>query len=339
MKKEEYVPLRGLTTMGVGGNARYLLTVENISDLNDASDVIEKSRLPYFILGGGSNIVFSDDGFLGVVLKIEIPGITFEEKGGKVFVRAGAGVAWDDLVAETVSHGAYGLENLSLIPGTVGASVVQNIGAYGIEVERFVYEVEVFDIREKIVKTFLRDACQFGYRESIFKKDSEKKFVVTQVTYVLDHNTLPSSTYESLQKKLHEKNILSPTPNDIRETVIEVRTERLPYDGGLGSAGSFFKNPVVTKHAYDVLAARFPGIPGFPNGDDMKIPAGWLIDNVCGFRGLKEGDVGTYDKQALVIVNYGGASAKDIKKFAEKIAACVKEKTGIELEREVEYVV
>lgn len=338
MKREENVPLKPLTTMGVGGSAQYLIKIKNIHDLEAACHSIEEDAMAFFVLGGGSNIIFPDDGYPGLVLKIEILGISYEERGDKVYVRAGAGVLWDELVRETVERGIFGLENLSLIPGTVGASVVQNIGAYGIEVEQFVDSVEVFDRQEGGIKTFTRDECDFGYRESIFKKDYEKKYIVTHVVYVFNRHVQLSSSYESLQKKLQEKKIFSPTPKDIRNTVIEVRKERLPYDVGLGSAGSFFKNPIVSKNTFESLLDTFPNMPSFPNGDDVKIPAGWLIDNVCGFRGLKEGSVGTYDKQALVIVNHGNATAEEVKKFAEKISSCVKEKTGILLEREVEYV-
>lgn len=339
MRIEENVSLKSLSTMKTGGEARYFCRASSIDELDEAFQFVRDKKLRYFILGGGSNLVFSDEGFDGVVIQPNIEGMEFKNEEEDVFVTAGSGIVWDDLVRKTVEKGLYGLENLSLIPGNVGASAVQNIGAYGAEVESVIQEVVAYNVETRSMKIFFHDECLFAYRHSFFKTPEGKKYVITQVVYKLSKKEKVKSVYESLQKKLEEKNIFSPTLHDIRETVIAIRKEKLPYENGLGSAGSFFKNPTVAQEHCQELLKKFPAMPSFVIDDTrVKIPAGWLIDNVCGMRGTREGDVGCYEKQALVIVNYGNATAREIKQFAEKIIACVKEKTGIVLEREVEYV-
>lgn len=340
MKVEEHVSLKELSTMGVGGRARYLIRAASVEDVCEAIAFSQKNGLPFFVLGSGSNLVFSDRGFGGVVIKMEIGDVEFADEEGGVVVTAGAGVVWDELVAQVVERGLFGFENLSLIPGTVGASVVQNIGAYGSEVESIVRRVDAIDSDTCAVRSFSRDECSFGYRMSFFKTPEGRKYVVVRVAYEASARGDVRATYERLSATLKEKGILDPSPKDIRETVIAIRKERLPYDCGLGSAGSFFKNPVVSRETFDALSRMFPNVPSFPSGEEgsVKVPAGWLIDNACGMRGYREGDVGTYDKQALVIVNHGNANAEEIRNFAETVIARVKETTGIELEREVEYV-
>ena len=339
MKIEENVSLRDLTTMNTGGKAKYFCRVCTIPELKEALDFVHKHSLPYFIIGGGSNLVFSDKGFSGLVIKMEIKSVVFKDKGEHVFVTAGAGVVWDDLVEETVERGLYGLENLSLIPGTVGAASVQNIGAYGTEVEEVIEQVEVLDIVTQKIKIFSHNECLFEYRKSFFKKEGKGKYIVVRVVFKLLKKSDVRLSYGSLKKVFDEKGISSPTPREIREAIIVVRKEKLPYDGDIGSAGSYFKNPIVSQDHYTKLLSMYPEMPGFSvSKSEVKIPAGWLIDNVCGLRGSRDGNVGTYEHQALVLVNYGNATTEEIKKFAEKIVACVKEKTNISLEREVEYV-
>ena len=336
---EENVSLRDLTTMCIGGNAKFFCRVQNIEDIKEAMAFVREHSVSYFILGGGSNIVFSDEGFSGLVIKVEISGVVFEDKEDHVLITAGAGIVWDDLVEETVERGLHGLENLSLIPGTVGAASVQNIGAYGTEVEEVVEQVETFDVATQKIKNFSHDECLFKYRKSFFKENGKGKYIVVRVVFKLLKSNKASLLYGSLQKVFNEKKITSPTPREVREIIIAIRKEKLPCDGDVGSAGSYFKNPVISQDHYTKLLSIYPKMPGFPvSENEIKIPAGWLVDNVCGLRGFREGEVGAYEHQALILVNYGNATAEEIKKFAEKIVDLVKEKTNISLEREVEYV-
>jgi UDP-N-acetylmuramate dehydrogenase len=336
---EQQIGLGAFTTMFVGGPARFFVRITTKRDLEEVFQFIHEKSLPYFILGSGSNIIFPDEGFDGMVLKMEIGGMTFFDKGSAVEVTVGAGVVWDDFVAEATTRGLHGIANLSLIPGTVGAAPVQNIGAYGVEVKDIISYVEAFDVKTQTYKIFSRDECHFAYRKSIFKTNEGKRYIVTSVTFELPKEGKVAAEYESLLNRLREEGLQNPSVQDIRKTVIAIRTEKLPYDGTLGSVGSFFKNPVVRNEHFERIKKTFPHTPYFPATEgSVKIPAGWIIDNVCNMRGVRKGRVGTYDKQALVIVNYGGASATEVKKFAEEIMCCVKEKTGIIFEREAEYV-
>jgi UDP-N-acetylmuramate dehydrogenase len=339
MQIQENVPLAPLTTMRVGGNARFFCEVHDVDELKEAVRFATEHAYEIFILGGGSNIVFSDDGFDGVVIKIDIFGVEYEDKGDVVLVTAGAGECWDDLVGNVVARGLCGMENLSLIPGVVGASVVQNIGAYGVEVKTMVREVHVFDTQTLQEKVLSQDECDFGYRQSIFKKPEGAPLVVLRVVYVLAKSAEPKVLYGGIIQAFAEKHIEHPTTQDVRDTVIELRRGKLPYEGDLGSAGSFFMNPVLEPEEVQELQKRFPDIPVFEAGNGkLKVPAGWIIDNVCKMKGYREGSVGTYEKQALVIVNHGGATASDIRAFTKKVRSCVKEKTGVTLKQEVEYV-
>ncbi len=324
--------------MRVGGEARFFCCVENENDLIDIFQFIKKKKLPFFILGGGSNVIFSDDTFNGVVIKMEVGGTEYIVEGEKVFVSAGAGVVWDTFVEETIGRGLFGLENLSFIPGTVGASPVQNIGAFGVEVKDHIESVIAFNTETQKFEVFSREMCVFGYRNSFFKTHAGRKYIVTRVTFVLSKKGSFNFSYEGLRQSLKEDGIIFPTFQDVRRIIIALRRKKLPDVESLGSTGSFFKNPIVLKTKYEVLLKRFPKMPHYlVKEGEVKIPAGWLIDNVCGLRGKKQGHVGTYEHQALVIVNYGSASAKDIKNFAKKIIECVKDKTGIVLEEEVRY--
>ena len=336
----ENVSLSDFTTMRVGGPARFFCKVKNEKDLKEAVSFVKQKNIPFFVLGGGSNIVFSDEGFPGMIIKIELSGIVFREEKGKLLVTAGAGVVWDKLVEETVVRGLFGLENLSFIPGTVGSAPVQNIGAYGVEAKDLIVSVNTLDIETLKIKKFTNRECCFGYRESFFKTKKGAKYIVIEVTFAVSKKGTGNFSYGDLQKKFGSRKISEITSQEIRDSIIETRKEKLPYENNIGSAGSFFKNPVISKEQYTKLLKEYPTMPMFKtdNENKVKVPAGWLIDNVCGMKGITEGNVGTYKHQALVIVNYGGATAEEIKKFAEKIISCVKEKTDIELEREVVYV-
>ncbi len=341
IKIVENVSLKGYTTFKIGGEARFFVAVKTVEELQQALHYAEAQTLPVFILGGGSNILVSDEGFPGLVIKIEIGGIEMRDGDLGTEVVAGAGAVWDDLVAYAVAQGLYGIENLSLIPGTVGAAPVQNIGAYGAEIKDVISWVEVIDTTTKEIKIMTKAECAFGYRDSIFKKPEGKKYVITRVALVLKKNDEVHPEYKDI-KEYCLKNNLDPhtlTLQAVRNIVIDIRTNKLPDLAVYGTAGSFFKNPIVEKQTYETLVQHYPGMPGFVVDDThIKIPAAWILDNVCGFKGYRDGSVGVYKNQALVLVNFGEGTAQEIKKLSEKMINAVAEKTKIFLEREVQFV-
>lgn len=326
---KENISLASFTTMRAGGNARFFVHVKSVNDLIDAINFAQSRNLPIFILGGGSNTLASGNGFSGLVIKIEIKGITYD--GSRV--TAGAGEVWDDVVKYAVARNLWGIENLSLVPGTVGGAVVQNIGAYGVEARDIIFSVEAFDIEIMQIKTFLRDECEFGYRDSIFKKN--KNLIVVGATLELSQNNTPRIDYDDVKKYFENKEIVEPTLDEIRSTIVAIRTSKMPAPA-IGNAGSFFKNPVVTKAEYEILKNRFPEIKTYVQGDNTyKLSAAWLIDHVGDWRGYRLGDAGVYEKQALILVNYGTASSEEILSLAQEIKNDIKKKTGVILEEEV----
>lgn len=336
MNIQEHIPLAPFATFRIGGEARFFAEVQSLQELKQAIVYAKENNLPIFILGGGSNLLISDEGFNGLVIKISMQGMERREEGDFVFVTAGAGILWDDLVLQTVTDGLWGLENLSYIPGTVGAAPVQNIGAYGSEVKDTVHSVFVFDISSGEVKTFSNNECQFGYRDSIFKKPEGKKFVVLEVTFHLSKNSTPNLLYKDLKEFFEQKGNLTPSLSKIREAVIEIRKNKLPDWHTIGTAGSFFKNPIITTERYISLIKKFPTLPSFEvDLQHVKVPLAWILDKICGLKGFREGDVGLYEKQPLAFVNFGSAQAKDVKNLAQKISEIVKEKTDIDIEWEV----
>ncbi|MCK9344997.1 MAG: UDP-N-acetylmuramate dehydrogenase [Candidatus Pacebacteria bacterium] len=325
----ENVALAPMTTMRVGGDARFFARVGGIEELSEAVLWAQRKGLPIFILGGGANTLVSQDGFVGLVIKIEMKGISYD--GNRVTVEAGEW--WDDVVCDIVAHDLWGVENLSLIPGTVGGAVVQNIGAYGAEICNTIFSVEALDIEKMQIKTFLQAKCEFGYRESIFKKN--KNLVVLRVTLELKNDGVPNTEYEDVKKYFENKNIEAPSLQEIREAIVAIRTAKMPAPP-LGTAGSFFKNPVVDMTTYETLKKEFPEIKAYMQGDNtVKLSAAWLIDHVGGWRGYRKGDAGVHEKQALILVNYGNASAEEMLSLAHEIKNNIKEKTNVTLEEEV----
>lgn len=326
---EENIPLAEFTTMRVGGNARFFARIKDVDELNDAITFARENSLQIFILGGGSNTLVPGDGFSGLVIKIEIKGIEYD--GGRV--TAGAGEVWDDVVRDSVARNLWGIENLSLVPGTVGGAVVQNIGAYGAEARETIFSVEAFDTSVMQIKTFLRDECELGYRESIFKKN--KNLIVVGATFELAKHGTPRADYEDVKKYFEEKEIVEPTLTEIRDAIVSIRTKKMPAPP-IGTAGSFFKNPVVSAQKYESLKNEFPEIKAYAQGDyTYKLSAAWLIDHVGNWRGYRKGDAGVHEKQALILVNYGTASAEEMLSLAQEIKKDIKEKTGVTLEEEV----
>jgi len=347
MTIQENVLLAPYTTFRIGGAARFFVQVKSLADVREAYDFARGKNptgktLPIFILGGGSNLLVSDAGFDGLVIKNEIKGIEFEKKGDDWIVSAGAGEKWDDLVAVTVEKGLFGLENLSWIPGTVGAAPVQNIGAYGAEAKDTIDWVEVYNPTNGKIERLANADCNFGYRDSIFKHE-RKNNIILRVTFLLRKNGKLSTEYKDIKNYFAEKGTGSveilPTLENVRKAVIEIRTKKLPDLTKYGTAGSFFKNAVISKSQYEDLVAKYPGLPLFPVDEkNVKVPTAWILDNICGFKGVRRGAAGVYQNQALVLVNFGGAAAQDIKNLANEMIASVKQKTGIIISPEVEMV-
>ncbi len=337
MTIEENVSLASLTTFRIGGKARYFARVTSWQDIKEVTDFAEEKNIPYFTLGGGSNILISDQGFNGLVIKNEIKGIVKENVEDYELLTVGAGEDWDSFVAKTVEKGLFGLENLSLIPGTVGAAPVQNIGAYGSEIKDRIHIVEAYDPKEKGLKGFKAEQCGFEYRDSKFKHEF-RHMIITSVVFKLKKTGTTNIEYKDLKNYFAEHTI-EPTLDNVRKAVIEIRTKKLPDVTKIGTAGSFFKNPAIFKTEYEELLKKYPDMPSFPYKNSMvKVPAAWILDNVCGFKGVKKGHVGVHQNQALVLVNDGGATAKEVLDLANEMIASVKEKTGITLQPEVEYV-
>lgn len=338
MELKEFVPLAPLTTLKVGGLARYFVDVRSPTALKEAVAFAQEKRLPVFVLGGGSNVLIADDGFAGVVLHIIIPGMTWEDAGSEVYVTVGAGVSWDSFVAEAVKRGYWGVENLSAIPGSVGASVIQNIGAYGAEVAQSVEWVETYSMKEGMVRKISVPECAFSYRSSLFKHDRGKELIVTAVCFRLRKTGTPNVAYKDLEHFFSQKKD-PPTLAEVRAAVIAIRSAKLPDISVVGTAGSFFKHPIVPAAEAAEFLAKFPDAPHFSEADGrVKLSAGWIIDHVLQWKGMRKGAVGTWEKQALTLVNYGGATERDIRSFAREIQYRVALETNIHLEPEVVFV-
>jgi len=334
---QENIDLYPYTYMKTGGTARYFFTVKSIAELQEAILFAKGNNLSWFVLGGGSNVLISDKGFNGVVIKNEITGVSYAEKNGGVEVIAGAGENWDDLVADTVEKGLYGLENLSLIPGSVGAAPVQNIGAYGAEIKEVITWVEVFDTRLCAVKIFSPVECQFSYRSSVFKKDTNP-YIVTRVCMQLNTNGTVRTSYPDVQTFFKERAITDPALPDVRNAVVFIRTEKLPPKG-VGTAGSFFQNPIVSIEQKDALVRVYSDMEWFPYSDThVKLAAGWLIEHLSVGKGYLNVCVGTHKNQALVLVNFGEQNAQEVYDFARRIQSDVKERTYITLLYEVNMI-
>jgi UDP-N-acetylmuramate dehydrogenase len=338
MRILENVSLSTYTTFRIGGPARYFVVVKSTNDIVEALKYAQDSSLKIFVLGGGSNILVSDSGFDGLVIKNEIEGIeVLREDEDTITVRVGAGNDWDQFVSSMVDKGYGGIENLSLIPGTVGASPVQNIGAYGTEVKDSIISVETIDIDSMEAKTFSNKGCEFSYRDSFFKRNGG--YIITHVVFNLSKKPSVNISYKDLTAFFGDRKSDTPVGiKEVRDAVIEIRKSKLPDVSVYGTAGSFFKNPVIDEKQYKVLKKKYPGLPSFPYGkDQVKVPLAWILDHVCGFKGVKRGNVGIYKNQALVIINTGG-NANDVISLAKDMISSVKEHTGIDIEPEVQYI-
>ena len=313
-----------------------LLHLEELAEgINFAS---AKNNLPQLILGGGSNILFTQN-FDGIVLKNELKGIELiREDEVHYYVRSAAGENWHQFVLFCIEHNYAGLENLSLIPGNVGASPMQNIGAYGVEIKDVFYEMDAYHLHDKKMVTFSANDCGFGYRESVFKNKYKGQFVITNVTFRLLKKPVFSIQYGAIQQQLDEMGVKDLSIQAISKAVIQIRQSKLPDPAQIGNAGSFFKNPTIPLPQFEALKIKFPGLIGYSAGyDKMKVAAGWLIEQ-CGWKGYRKGDAGCHAKQALVLVNYGNAAGQDIFDLSTEIMLSVERKFGILLEREVNII-
>ena len=334
---QEYVEIKQYSTLRVGGQFRYFSVIEKIEDLKEAINFAEENNVKIFILGGGSNIVFSDGVINIFALKIEIKGFAIvSDADDYVDIKVGAGENWDQVVSRTVDMGLSGFESLSLIPGTVGAGPVQNIGAYGAEVNDTIQEVEVYEIETGKIFSISNKDCKFGYRDSIFKNEAKGKYVIIGVTYRLLKSVSIIPDYPGVKKYFIENNINTPTLKQIREAIVDIRMGKLPNPKEVPNVGSFFKNPIVLNEVAYKIIEKFPNAKFFALKDDLtKIPAGWLIEN-AGLKGESFGSVSVYGKNALVLVNNGNATSEDIIKARDEIVRIVKDKFGITLEQEPE---
>jgi UDP-N-acetylmuramate dehydrogenase len=326
--------LKHLNTFGIEAITKYYAEVNSEEELSLLFKLDEVKESKLLVLGGGSNILFTKD-FDGLVIKINIKGISVVAQGDKFLVTAGAGEVWNDFVSYCVKNKYGGVENLTLIPGTVGASPIQNIGAYGVEVKDVLHSCTAFEIATGEFKTFSNAQCGFSYRDSIFKSKFKGQYIITAVTYKLQANSALKTHYGVINSELQERGISSPTIADVSDVVASIRVSKLPDPSTIGNAGSFFKNPIVQQIQFESLCQQFPDLPHYPaSNGHVKLAAGWLIEQ-CGFKGVVDGQTGTWKNQALVLVNHGGATGQEVYEFSEKIINTVYKKFGISLEREV----
>jgi len=330
----EFYPLRRHNTFGFDVRARLAVSVRSEQDLVEALDDPRAQGLPVVVLGGGSNVVLSGD-LDALVLLIEIPGYHVTESAstdGSVHVTAGAGENWHGLVGRTIADGLPGLENLALIPGTVGAAPIQNIGAYGVELCERLASVRAYDRQTRTFVELDAAQCAFGYRDSVFKHAGRDRYIITAVTLCLPRPWQPALGYTELAREL--EGLDQPDAARIRDAVVAIRSRKLPDPAVIGNAGSFFKNPIVDATQRDALVAANPSLVSYRQTDGRyKLAAGWLIDQ-CGFKGVSDGPVGVYAKQALVLVHHGGGSARDLLALAHRIADTVQERFGVRIEPE-----
>lgn len=335
MKDFKNYSLLAHNTFGIDAKCSRFVEYTSVEEALQLVASLTDADLPLLILGGGSNLLLTGD-YAGTVLHSAIKGIeVVGDEEDSVFLKCGSGEVFDDVVAYAVEHGYHGAENLSIIPGEVGASAVQNIGAYGVEAKDIIYKVEAVEIASGKIFVFSNAECEYSYRQSKFKHEWKDKYLVTHVTYRLGKTFVPDLDYGNIRASLAAKNILNPTAQQLRDIIIEIRNAKLPDPKVQGNAGSFFMNPIVGRDKYEELAAQFPNMPHYTIDDDYeKIPAGWMIDQ-CGWKGKSLGKAGVHDKQALVLVNRGGATGQELVHLCEVIRKDVKNKFGIEIHPEV----
>ncbi len=332
MQIQTNISLKKYNTFGIDVVAASFVEINSIAELKS----IIRTHKDFFVLSGGSNLLLTQD-IQKLVIHLNIKGIEMiKEHDNHVYIKVNAGENWHEFVLWCIDHGFGGIENMSLIPGNVGTSPIQNIGAYGVELKDTMYELEALEIESGNIVTFSNASCSFGYRNSVFKNELKGKYIITNVTFKLtkqSHNL--NSSYGAIQSELEKENIENPTIKDISNAVIAIRRSKLPDPKEIGNSGSFFKNPVIMKHEFRQLQHKFPDVPHYIVSDtEVKVPAGWLVEQ-CGFKGKRYGDAGVHKKQALVLVNYDSATGREIFELSKKIQKTVFEKFEIQLEAEV----
>ena len=332
---QENINLKSYTTFGIDSVARNFARFSSIEELKQ---LIKTADRELMILGGGSNMLLTRD-IDAFVLKNEIKGVSIVYTSeNSIELKVGGGENWHDFVMFCVNNEYYGIENMSLIPGSVGASPMQNIGAYGVEIKDVFKSLEALEIATGEIKLFSHEECAFGYRESVFKRALKGKYIITSVNFKLSLVKSLNTKYGAIESELAKKGISSPTIKDVSDAVIAIRQSKLPDPKELGNAGSFFKNPVVSVDIQQAILAKYPDVPSFPVSEGfVKIPAGWLIET-AGWKGRKIGNCGVHVNQALVLVNYGSATGKEVFNLSTELILDVKNKFGIELEREVNII-
>lgn len=338
MNLQKNFSLRSYNTFGIDASCAIFAEACDLDTLKEALLDPELKNVPKLILGGGSNILFTRN-FDGLVIKNSLKGKeVVRENDEHVWVKAGAGEVWHELVLFCIKNNYAGIENLSLIPGLAGAAPIQNIGAYGVELVSVFDSLEAVDIHSGEIKTFSKDECKFGYRESVFKNKCKNQFVITAVTLRLNKKPVFNISYGAIRETLEKMGVKDLSIKAISDAVIAIRSSKLPDPKVLGNAGSFFKNPEVPESVYQSVKSKFPNVPHYPAAQGMiKIPAGWLIEQ-CGWKGKRVGNTGSHKDQALVLVNYGNATGSEVIELAIKIQESVKEKFGVEIVPEVNVV-
>ena len=334
MNIQENISLKPFNTFRIDVKAKYFADVHSVEELSQVlnSDIRKNNKC--FVLGAGSNLLLTKD-FDGLVIRLNIKGITVCEEEEDVYVEAGAGENWHNFVMFNVEKGYAGMENLSLIPGTVGASPIQNIGAYGVEMKDCFYSLIAMEMETGITRKFNKEECQFSYRESIFKNELKGKYIITSVVFKLSKKHNLKLHYGAISEELAKRGIVDPSIKDVSDVVSHIRVSKLPDPSTIGNSGSFFKNPIITSERFNTLIVQFPEIVHYPVDEHhVKLAAGWLIEQ-CGWKGKQIGNVGTWKNQSLVIVNHGNASGKEVYDFSQSIIDSVQQKFGVSLEREV----
>ena len=342
MQLEENVLLAPLTTIGIGGPARFFFRADSVDELRDALRWARENDQRVFILGGGSNLLISDAGFDGLVIHLDLRGITVESEDEHAMVKVAAGEPWDGFVAHAVANGWAGIECLSGIPGSTGATPIQNVGAYGQEVSETIARVETYDRNLGIVVWFTNWECRFGYRSSLFKNYERDRYVVLSVTFRLHRNGRATVKYPELQKFIHERGVPLDDLEGVREAVIAIRKRKGmvidPTDPDTRSDGSFFMNPVLTLAQYDAFARRAPDAPHFPSGDEVKLSAAWLIEHAGFTKGFTHGNVGLSSKHSLAVINRGGGTAAEVVELVQQIQDAVRAQFGVEIHPEPNFI-
>lgn len=325
--------LKAHNTFGIDAKCSRFLEYESVAEAQEVAKILRESSIPYIIIGGGSNLLLTKD-YEGIVVHSACKGV--ERRGNSLI--CGSGEVWDDIVAKSIAMQLYGAENLSLIPGDVGASAVQNIGAYGSEVKDLIRKITAVEISTGTVREFNHTECEYGYRQSRFKHEWKNRFLIISVEYELSEAFQPRLDYGNIRAELERRNITEPTAQQLRDTIIDIRNAKLPDPKVMGNAGSFFMNPIVSREKYEQLAEQYVGMPHYEiDADNVKIPAGWMIDQ-CGWKGKSLGRAGVHDKQALVLVNRGGATGAEIVALCKAIQKDVKAKFDIDIHPEVNII-